>query len=119
MGWCLQFNDLAVEFQSHTWRQANLQAGRSHCPPFTRTSVLTGHKPKRSGPKRLDSERCGIALTIPSLVLGLHCCSSPPAGEVSVHTRQHAGAAMITSTDPKLPARHRHPPPRPPRAGSP
>ena len=41
----------------------------------------------RSGPKRLGSGRCGVALTTPSLQAGLRYCSSPPSwGGVSPHS---------------------------------
>ena len=43
--------------------------------------------PRRSGPKRLDCERCRVALTTLSPHPGLRSCSPPPAGEVSFHTR--------------------------------
>ena len=43
---------------------------------------------RRSGPKRLGKGRCTATLSAPSLKhTGLPCCSSPPSGEVSVHTR--------------------------------
>ena len=43
--------------------------------------------PRRSGPKRLGCKHCRVALTTPSPHPGLRSCSSPPAGEVSFHTR--------------------------------
>ena len=46
-----------------------------------------GRGPRRSGPKRLGCERCRVALTTPSPHEGFRSCSSPPAGEVSFHTR--------------------------------
>ena len=76
-----------------------LQCYRSWCPPAPpslppapRSSPLFSNQPlsspRRSGPKRLGSERCSAALTAlsphgrPSLLF-----LTPGCGEVSVHTR--------------------------------
>ena len=53
------------------------------------TFAITCSQPRRSGPKRLGSGPCGVALTTPSPPSWAPCCcSSPPAGEVSFHSRR-------------------------------
>ena len=53
------------------------------------TFAITCSQPRRSGPKRLGSRHCGVALTTPSPPRWPPCCcSSPPAGEVSFHSRR-------------------------------
>ena len=61
------------------------QEAHSTLPPAT---VHNCKMPRRSGPKRLGHERCGVALTTPSPNLsGLRDCSSPPAwGGVCPHS---------------------------------
>ena len=43
--------------------------------------------PGRSGPKKFGNRRGDEALTSSNPSMGLCCCSSPPAGEVSLHSR--------------------------------
>ena len=50
--------------------------------------------PRRSGPKRLGCKHCRVALTTPSPHPGLRSCSSPPAGEVSFHTRRQSARTL-------------------------
>ena len=51
--------------------------------------ALTCSQPRRSGPERLGSGHCGVALITPSPPRWVPCCcSSPPTGEVSFHSRR-------------------------------
>ena len=62
----------------------------------TRLNLPLGFSPRRSGPKRLGSERCGAALTAPSLRQAFTAVPHPRRGEVSVHTRQLSHIPLAT-----------------------
>ena len=70
------------------------------------TFAITCSQPRRSGPKRLGSGPCGVALITPSPPRWAPCCcSSPPAGEVSFHSRRVGTIRLmltLVSHTPKL-----------------
>ena len=78
---------LSAREKSHFRRRPRLPPTPAATLGPARGSADARVMPRRSGPKRLGCKRCKVALTTLSPQPGLRSCFSPPAGEVSFHTR--------------------------------